>query len=112
MTDEEEQALRESTRKALEDAANKSWSYHGEARAASDQPAGQEQAGKKGLQKFSDVAVGGGCPKCGNGSIKNANPVSGNLAVGVTAMVLTGGIFGVSRKKVRCAACGTKFLRG
>lgn len=65
------------------------------------------------LKKFSDVAVGGCCPKCGNPNMKRGgNAITGNLAVGLTAAVATGGLLGPARKKVKCAGCGTKYLQG
>lgn len=67
------------------------------------------------LQKFSEVAKDGCCPKCGYAIMKRgANAVTGNLAFGVAATIATGGVFGPvqARKKVTCGGCGTKYLLG
>lgn len=65
------------------------------------------------LKKFSEAAKDGCCPRCGNPVMKRgANAVTSNLAVGMTAALVTGGLLGPSQKKVKCSACGMKFLMG
>jgi rubredoxin len=65
------------------------------------------------LRKFSEVAKDGCCPKCGYAVMKRGvNAVTGNLAVGVAAMVATGGILGPARKTIKCGGCGSKYLQG
>ena len=71
------------------------------------------EGGQVALQKFSEVAKDGSCPKCGYAVMKRgANAVTSNLAVGVAATVATGGILGPARKKIKCGGCGTKYLLG
>lgn len=65
------------------------------------------------MQKFSEAAKNGCCPKCGNPIMKRgANAVTSNLGVGLAATLATGGLLGPARKKVKCSACGMKFLMG
>lgn len=57
------------------------------------------------LQKFSEVAKDGCCPKCGYAIMKRrANAVTGNLAVGLAAAVATGGMLGPARKTIKWGA--------
>ena len=64
------------------------------------------------LKKFSEVAADGCCPKCGYAVMKRAvNAVTGNLAVGVAALVATGGLLGPARKTIKYCGCGTKYLQ-
>lgn len=65
------------------------------------------------LQRFSDAAKDGCCPKCGYSVMKRgANAVTGNLALGAAAFIATGGLLGPAAKKVKRGGCGTKFLMG
>jgi hypothetical protein len=65
------------------------------------------------LEKFSEVAQDGCCPKCGYAVMKRgANAVTSNLAVGMAATLATGGILGPARKKITCGGCGTMYLLG
>ena len=65
-----------------------------------------------GTKRFSDVSKDGRCPKCGYAVMKNANPVTSNLAVGTVAALATGGLLGPTRKKIRCGGCGARYLLG
>jgi len=68
---------------------------------------------KMALQKFSEVAKDGCCPKCGYAVMKRGiNTVTGNLAFGAAATIATGGLLGPARKKITCGGCGTKYLLG
>jgi hypothetical protein len=65
------------------------------------------------LEKFSDVAEDGCCPKCGYALMKRGtNALTSNLAVGMAAAVATGGLIGPARKKITCGGCGAKYLMG
>jgi ribosomal protein S27E len=65
------------------------------------------------LKKFSEATQDGRCPKCGYAVMKRGvNAVTGNLAVGLGAAVVTGGLLGPARKKVKCGGCGAKYLQG
>jgi hypothetical protein len=57
------------------------------------------------LQIFSEVAEEGCCPKCGYAIMKRGvNAVTGNLAVGLAAAVVTGGLLGPARKQSSAGA--------
>jgi hypothetical protein len=65
------------------------------------------------LQKFSEVAKDGCCPRCGYGIMKRGvNAVTSNPAVGLAATLATGGLLGATSKKITCGGCGTKYLLG
>jgi hypothetical protein len=52
------------------------------------------------MQKFSEVAKNGCCPKCGNPIMKRgANAVTSNLGVGLAATLAMGGLLGPARKR-------------
>ena len=38
--------------------------------------------------------------------------MTGNLAVGLTAALATGGLLGLARETIKCGGCGTKYLQG
>lgn len=75
--------------------------------------AGLHKGEKMGLKKFSEVAKDGCCPKCGYAVMKRGvNAVTGNLAVGLAAGLVTGGLLGPARKTIKCGGCGAKYLQG
>jgi hypothetical protein len=40
------------------------------------------------------------------------NAVTGNIAVGVTALIATGGLLGTACKTIKCGGCGSMYLQG
>jgi rubredoxin len=75
--------------------------------------AGPHKGRKMALKKFSEVAEDGCCPKCGYAVMKRGvNAVTGNLAVGLAATLVTGGVLGPARKTIKCGGCGAKYLQG
>ena len=43
---------------------------------------------------------------------RGINAAAGNLAVGLTAALATGGVLGPARKTIKCGGCGAKYLQG
>ena len=43
---------------------------------------------------------------------RGVNAVTGNLAVGLTAALATGGLLGPAQNEIKCGGCGTKYLQG
>jgi hypothetical protein len=67
------------------------------------------------MDKFSEVAVGGACPKCGGRQFQQPDPVQEGKRMGgwgLTARLSTAMVKGDLAKQVECVTCGARFLRG
>ena len=64
------------------------------------------------LQKFSEVAQDGCCPKCGYAVMKRGVNAVTAPAASVSAYLAVGPLSRPARKKITCGGCGTKYLLG
>jgi hypothetical protein len=62
------------------------------------------------MQKFSEAAVNGCCPKCGLQSVKPQ--AVRNAARSAAKFYLAGPLLGPAVKVIKCQGCGTKFQQG
>jgi hypothetical protein len=67
------------------------------------------------MDRFSDAAKGGACPKCGGHQFQRPDAAQEGKRIGgwgLTARLATTMVKGDLAKQIECVTCGERFLKG